>query len=71
MRRRLAVSTLRLAGLAGLVAIVYTAVVLGIGHVPTSGQWTLIAFSMVAAAVTAVAYQPVRRWVSGFASRHP
>jgi signal transduction histidine kinase len=62
-RRRdvLLVQALSLAGLALLVAGVYALVVLGIGAVPTSGQWTLLAFSMLAAAVVAVIYVPVHR----------
>jgi hypothetical protein len=44
--------------LAVVVVAVYAAVVLGIGRVPTSEQWTLLAFSMLAAAVTALVYQP-------------
>src|SRR3954453_640165 len=62
-RRRdlLLVQGLCLAGLAVVVAVVYALVVLGIGSVPTSGQWTLLAFSMLAAAVVALIYVPLRR----------
>jgi hypothetical protein len=40
-----------------VVVAVYAAVVPGISRVPTSEQWTLLAFSMLAAAVTALVYQ--------------
>jgi signal transduction histidine kinase len=50
----------RLAALALIVAAVYALVVLGIGDVPTSSQWTLIAFSALAAAVVALVYARVR-----------
>ena len=67
--RRLAAQTILLVGLAVVVVAVYAVVVLGIGRVPTSGQWTLLAFSMLAAAVTALVYQPVRRRLSTLADR--
>jgi signal transduction histidine kinase len=60
---------IQLAGLAGLVAAVYLLVVIGIGRVPTSGERTLLGFSMVAAAVTALLYQPLRARLSGVAAR--
>jgi signal transduction histidine kinase len=66
---RLVVHAISLAGLAGVVLVVYLAVVLGIGQVPTSEQTTLLAFSMIAAAVTALVYPPVRRRLSEFANR--
>lgn len=50
----------RLAVLALIVAGVYALVVLGIGDVPTTGQWTLIAFSALAAVVVALLYARVR-----------
>src|SRR2546423_5086645 len=61
MRKAILIYAIRLVGLVLLVASVYTLVVLGIGNVPTTGQWTLLAFSALAAAATALAYQPVRR----------
>ena len=66
---RLAAQAILLVGLAAVVLAVYAVVVLGIGRVPTSGQWTLLAFSMLAAAVTALVYQPVRRRLSSLADR--
>ena len=66
---RLAVTVISLAGLVGVVVAVYLVVVLGLGHVPTSEQRTLLAFSMVAAAASALLYVPVRRRLSAFATR--
>jgi signal transduction histidine kinase len=63
------VQAVLLVGLGALVIAVYALVVLGIGRVPTSEQWTLLAFSMAAAAITALLYQPVRRRLSSFAAR--
>ncbi len=63
------VQAILLIGLVAVVLAVYALVVLGIGQVPTSEQWTLLAFSMLAAAAVALIYQPVRRRLSGFASR--
>jgi signal transduction histidine kinase len=60
---------IRLAGLAGLVVAVYLVVVIAIGRVPTSDQSTLLGLSMVAAAVTALLYQPLREWLSRLESR--
>jgi signal transduction histidine kinase len=61
--RRLATATgvvgAQLVALAVIVAVVYALIVLGIGDVPTARQWTLIAFSAVAAAVVAVVYARV------------
>jgi signal transduction histidine kinase len=48
---------------------VFALVVLGIGHVPTSGQWTLLAFSMLAAAAIALVYRPVSARLAAFAER--
>jgi signal transduction histidine kinase len=66
---RVVVEAICLAGLVGVVAAVYGAVVLGIGRVPTSDQRTLLAFSIVAAAVTALLWVPLRTRLSVFAQR--
>jgi signal transduction histidine kinase len=60
---------IQLAGLAGLVVVVYLVVVIGIGRVPTAEQRTLLAFSIAAAAVTALLYQPLRQRLSGLGAR--
>jgi signal transduction histidine kinase len=64
---RVVVEAICLAGLVAVVAVVYGAVVLGIGHVPTSDQRTLLAFSIAAAAVTALLWAPLRTRLSVFA----
>jgi signal transduction histidine kinase len=72
LRRRLEAlvgPAIRLAGLAALVLVVYVVVVIGIGRVPTSDERTLLVFSMVAAAVAALLYQPLRGRLSGLAAR--
>jgi signal transduction histidine kinase len=72
VRRRLEAlvgPAIHLAGLAGLVLVVYLVVVIGIGRVPTSDEKTLLGFSMAAAAVAALLYQPLRGRLSGLADR--
>jgi signal transduction histidine kinase len=72
MRRwldRIVVQAILLGGLACVVVAVYAVVVLGIGRVPTSGQTTLLAFSMLAAAATALLYRPVRARLAEVAAR--
>jgi signal transduction histidine kinase len=66
---RLAVQAICLAGLAGVVAVVYLIVVLGIGRVPSSAQTTLLVFSVIAAAVSALVYQRVAPRLRRFATR--
>ena len=60
---------IRIGGLAVLVACVYALVVLGIGRVPTEDEWTLIAFSALAAAICAVAYGAWRPRLDAFSDR--
>jgi signal transduction histidine kinase len=57
----------RLGALALLVAAGYGVVVLGIGDVPTSGQWTLLGFSALAAALIAVVYARYRSRITAWA----
>jgi signal transduction histidine kinase len=66
---RLVVAAISLAGLVGVVVAVYLVVVLGLGHVPTSQEKTLLGFSMAAAAVSALLYVPVRTRLLAFATR--
>jgi signal transduction histidine kinase len=61
------VSAVRLAALALIVAGVYALVVLGIGQVPSSTQWTVIGLSALAAAVAALIYARVRERVTAWA----
>jgi len=67
------VAAVRLGGLALIVAAVYALVVLGIGSVPSASQWTLIAFSALAAAVAALAYahfdERLTAWAATFVRR--
>src|SRR6516162_2871083 len=67
--RWVAVQAICIAGLAGLVLVVFLAVALGIGRVPSSRQTTLLAFSMIAAAVVALLYQPLRTRLVATANR--
>jgi signal transduction histidine kinase len=60
---------IQLAGLTVLVLAVYLVVVIGIGRVPTAGQRALLGFSMAAAVVTALLYQPLRGRLSALAAR--
>jgi signal transduction histidine kinase len=69
MARRVAARAVVLAGLLLVVVAVYALVVLGIGHVPTSGQWTLIGFSMLAAAVVALLFVPLRTRLTALSAR--
>jgi signal transduction histidine kinase len=72
LRRRLELlvgPAIQLAGLAALVLGVYMVVVIGIGRVPTADETTLLGFSMAAAAVTALLYQPLRGRLSALAAR--
>jgi signal transduction histidine kinase len=72
LRRRLEAlvgPAIQLAGLAGLVLVVYLVVVIGIGRVPSADERTLLGFSMAAAAVAALLYQPLRLRLSGLAAR--
>jgi signal transduction histidine kinase len=52
-----------------IVVGVFAAVVLGIGHLPTSGQWTLLALSILAATVIALIYRPVSARLAAFVER--
>jgi signal transduction histidine kinase len=63
------VQAICIAGLAGLVLVVFLAVALGIGRVPSSRQTTLLAFSMIAAVVVALLYQPLRKRMVAIANR--
>jgi signal transduction histidine kinase len=72
-RRRVAervlVGVIRVAALVGVVAGVYALVVLGIGRVPTSAQWTLLGSSAIAAAICALVYVHVQGPVEDFTNR--
>jgi signal transduction histidine kinase len=67
--KRVLVRVARLAALAGIVAGIYALVVLGIGRVPTSTQWTLLAFSAIAAAASALVYVHLQGPLEAFTNR--
>jgi signal transduction histidine kinase len=66
---RLLAHTVSLAGLSGLVVVVYLLVVLGLGQVPSEGERALLLLSMVAAAVCALLYHPARERLTQAANR--
>ncbi|MFL5825196.1 MAG: sensor histidine kinase [Thermoleophilaceae bacterium] len=57
---RLVTGAVLLSGLVAILALAYGALVLVVGRAPTSSQQSLIAWSLLAAALTAVAYHAVR-----------
>jgi signal transduction histidine kinase len=69
VRDRLLVHAIALVGLAGLVAGVYFAIVLGLGRRPTGDEGTLLVAAMAAAAVVALVYAATRERLTRFASR--
>ena len=62
-------ATISLAGLGSVVAVVYLAIVLGLGRVPTDKERTLLVLSMVAAALAALLYVPTRTRLNQLATR--
>jgi signal transduction histidine kinase len=66
---RLLASTIALAGLTGLVIIVYFVIVLGLGRVPNSRERSLLLLSMLAAGVAALLYLPTRERLTRFATK--
>src|SRR6202034_4575698 len=59
-----------LAGLTGIVVVVYLVVVLGLSKGPsTHEERSFLAFSMVAAAIAALLYGPARQRLGQFANR--
>ena len=66
---RILAHTVSIAGLTGVVVVVYLVVVLGLGHTPTHPERTLLALSMAAAAVAALLYGPARERLGQYANR--
>ena len=66
---RLLVHTITLAGLAAMVAACYLLIVLGLGRTPTGDEKTLLGLSMLAAAVAALLWLPVRERLGELATR--
>jgi len=61
--------TVSLAGLSGVVVAVYLVIVIGLGRAPTDTERPLLGLSMLAAAVAALLYLPVRDRLGRFANR--
>ncbi len=66
---RILAHTVSLAGLTGIVVIVYLVIVVGLGHTPTHDQRSLLALSMAAAAIAALVYGPARQRLTQYANR--
>jgi signal transduction histidine kinase len=66
---RLLVHSITLAGLAAMVAGCYLLIVLGLGREPTGDEQTLLGLSMLAAAVAALLWLPVRERLTDVATR--
>ncbi|HXQ19280.1 MAG TPA: histidine kinase [Acidimicrobiales bacterium] len=66
---RILAHTVSLAGLTAVVVAVYLIIVVGLGRTPTRSDRSLVALSMVAAAVSALLYPPARRRLSLYANR--
>jgi signal transduction histidine kinase len=67
---RILAHTVSLAGLTGVVVVVYLVVVLGLSQGPSNHrERSLLAFSMVAAAIAALLYGPARQRLGQYANR--
>jgi signal transduction histidine kinase len=66
---RILAYTVSLAGLTAVVVAVYLVLVVGLGHTPAKSDHSLIALSMVAAAISALLYPATRRRLSLYANR--
>jgi signal transduction histidine kinase len=67
---RILTHTVSLAGLTGVVVVVYLVIVLGLSKGPSDhSERSLLAFSMVAAAIAALLYGPARQRLGQFANR--
>jgi signal transduction histidine kinase len=66
---RLLVHTITMAGLAAMVAASYLLIVLGLGRAPTGDEKTILGLSMLAAAIAALLWVPVRERLTEFATR--
>jgi signal transduction histidine kinase len=66
---RILAHTVSLAGLTGIVVIVYLVIVVGLGHTPDHNERSLLAKSMAAAAVATLLYGPARQRLTQYANR--
>lgn len=61
--------TVSVAGLSGVIVAAYLLIVVGLGRTPTGSERSLLALSMVASAVAALAYGPARDHLHQYANR--
>ena len=66
---RLLTHTVSLAGLTALIVVAYLLAIAAFGRKPDDSERTLLLLSMLAAAGTAIAYQPARSWLTDRANR--
>jgi signal transduction histidine kinase len=66
---RMLAHTVSFAGLTGVVVACYLVVVVGLGRTPTRSERSLLALSIVAAAVAALLYGPARERLTAYANR--
>jgi signal transduction histidine kinase len=66
---RILAHTVSIAGLTGVVVVVYLVIVVGLGHIPTHSERPLLALSMAAAVVAALLYGPVRQRLTQYSNR--
>ncbi|MCU1466838.1 MAG: two-component sensor histidine kinase [Actinomycetia bacterium] len=66
---RLLVGSIEAGGILVMIGIVYLLVVLGFGDAPDHAQRRVLGLSMIAAAIAALAYTPVRSRLAEFANR--
>ncbi len=66
---RILAHSVSLAGLTAVVLCVYVVIVVGLGRIPTRADRSLLALSMVAAAVAALLYGPARQRLTQYANR--
>ncbi len=67
--RKLSAAVIVVLGLAGLIAAVFGAVLLVLGRAPAGDEWSLLLWSMLAAAIAVALAFPVRRRLSAFGRR--
>jgi signal transduction histidine kinase len=66
---RLLVGSIEAGGILVMIGVVYLLVVLGFGDAPDHAQRRVLGLSMIAAAISALAYAPVRARLAEFANR--
>jgi signal transduction histidine kinase len=66
---RLLAHTVSVTGLTAVVLAVYLLIVVGLGRIPTRGERSLLALSMLAASIAALLYAPARARLAEYANR--